>query len=159
MRILVFSDSHGNKSAMERAVREQPDAEVILFLGDGAEEAEAVRAGLPPQKRMLTVRGNNDWRSSAPDFDELTVGNTKIFFTHGHLFRVKYDLYTAVCAAKSRKANILLFGHTHTPMIDYDDGLYLMNPGALCASWGSLPGYGTVDITPAGILLNRVELK
>ena len=159
MRILVFSDSHGNQSAMERAIREQPGAELILFLGDGAEEAELVRAGLPPEKRMLTVRGNNDWCCTAPDFDEVTVENTKIFFTHGHLFRVKYDLYTAACAAKSRNAKVLLFGHTHQPLIDFDDGLYLMNPGALCSSWGSSPGYGTVDITPAGILLNRISLK
>ena len=106
---------------MERAIREQPGAELILFLGDGAEEAELVRAGLPPEKRMLTVRGNNDWCCTAPDFDEVTVENTKIFFTHGHLFRVKYDLYTAACAAKSRNAKVLLFGHTHQPLIDFDN--------------------------------------
>ena len=58
---------------MERAIREQPGAELILFLGDGAEEAELVRAGLPPEKWMLTVRGNNDWCCTAPDFDEVTV--------------------------------------------------------------------------------------
>ena len=121
--------------------------------------ATAQKRQLPPEKRMLTVRGNNDWGCTAPDFDEVIVENTKIFFTHGHLFRVKYDLYTIACAAKSRKAKVLLFGHTHEPLIDYDDGLYLMNPGALCPSWGSSPGYGTVDITPAGILLNRVSLK
>ena len=56
---------------------------------------------------------------ATPDFDEVTVENTKIFFTHGHLFRVKYDLYTAACAAKSRNAKVLLFGHTHQPLIDF----------------------------------------
>jgi phosphoesterase, MJ0936 family len=158
LRILVCSDSHGDQSAMQRAIREQPQAQIILFLGDGAEEAAAARAQLPPGKRLLTVRGNNDWHCGAPDFDELTVEDRKIFFTHGHLFRVKYDLYAATCAAKRRKADLLLFGHTHEPLIDYDDGLYLMNPGALCRAWNPCPGYGTVDITPAGILLNTVKL-
>lgn len=144
---------------MERAIREQPTAEVILFLGDGAEEAATVRAELPPGRCMFTVRGNNDWRCTAPDFDELTLENTKIFFTHGHLLRVKYGLDSAICTARNHKANLLLFGHTHEPLIDYDDGLFILNPGALCRAWNNKPSYGTVDLTPAGILLNNVELK
>ena len=159
MRILVISDSHGRRSAIERAIREQPTAEVIIFLGDGADEAEDVKARLPKEKKMLSVRGNNDWCCSAPDFDVLSLENAKIFFTHGHLYDVKYDLYKVVCAAKSHNANILLFGHTHCPMVKYDDGLYLMNPGALSHAWNGRPGYGIIDLTPSGFMLNTVELK
>ena len=139
MRILVFSDSHGNRRAMERAVREQPTAEIILFLGDGAEEASEVQAALPKGKMMCMVRGNNDWCCSALDSDVLTVENKRIFFTHGHLLGVKYGLYQA--------------------RMDYDDGLYIMNPGALSHSWNGAPSYGTIDLTPAGILMNIVELQ
>ncbi len=159
MRILVFSDSHGNRRAMERAVREQPTAEIILFLGDGAEEASEVQAALPKGKMMCMVRGNNDWCCSALDSDVLTVENKRIFFTHGHLLGVKYGLYQAVCAARSKEADILLFGHTHQSRMDYDDGLYIMNPGALSHSWNGAPSYGTIDLTPAGILMNIVELQ
>ena len=63
-------------------------------------------------------------------------------------------LYRLVCAARERQADILLFGHTHQPLIDYDDGLHILNPGSLHGSGGT---YGTVDITPAGVVLNTVR--
>lgn len=51
---------------------------------------------------------------------------------------------------RERQADLLLFGHTHQPLTDYEDGLYLMNPGSL--GYGGT--YGYVDITPAGIVTN-----
>ena len=61
-----------------------------------------------------------------------------------------------VCAARERKAQVALFGHTHHALEEYDDGLYLLNPGSL-NSWE--PSYGTVDITPQGIVTNVVKLR
>ena len=55
--------------------------------------------------------------------------------------------------ARERQADILLFGHTHQPLTDYDDGLYILNPGSLRGR-GT---YGLLDVTPTGVLLNVVE--
>ena len=52
-------------------------------------------------------------------------------------------------------AQVALYGHTHNALEDYDDGLYLLNPGSL-NSWEAT--YGTVDITPQGIVTNIVKL-
>ena len=64
--------------------------------------------------------------------------------------------YPIYCAARERKADILLFGHTHVPMQDYDDGLYVLNPGSL---HGANASYGILDITPAGIMTNLLTLR
>ena len=64
-------------------------------------------------------------------------------------------LYPLACAARGGGAQGGLYGHTHTALEDYDDGLYLLNPGAL-NSWEAT--YGTVDITPQGIVTNIVKL-
>lgn len=55
--------------------------------------------------------------------------------------------------SRERQADILLFGHTHQPLTDYDDGLYILNPGSLRGR-GT---YGLLDVTPTGVLLNVVE--
>ena len=66
---------------------------------------------------------------------------------------MKYGLYEALSAARRSKADVLLFGHTHVPLAEYRDGVYLLNPGSLNGSFGT---YGTLDITSAGIVTNIV---
>lgn len=41
------------------------------------------------------------------------------------------------------------------PFTDYEDGLYLMNPGSL-SGWQAT--YGTLDLTEQGIVTNVVTL-
>lgn len=155
MRILVVSDTHGDEQALWRAVEDQPSARVVIYLGDGAREAEAVAARYP-DRQFYRVRGNGDWAAGAalPVAGEEKLGGKRLFFTHGHVYDVKNGLYRVVCAARERRADILLFGHTHLPLTVYDDGLYILNPGSLSYGRGT---YGTVDITPAGIVLNVVN--
>ena len=62
--------------------------------------------------------------------------------------------YSVYMAAREQKADILLFGHTHNAMTDYDDGLYVMNPGSLRGAYAT---YGILDITEAGIVTNIVK--
>mgnify|MGYP000411403135 FL=1 len=56
MRILVVSDTHRDQYSLEQAVLRQPKAEVVIHLGDGADEAEMVKAKFP-EKTFLQVRG------------------------------------------------------------------------------------------------------
>lgn len=154
MRILVLSDSHGSDSNLRRVLLSQPKAEVVIHLGDG--EAEVARAKNSfPEKTFLQVRGNCDWGSTLPDVGEYIADGKKIFFTHGHLYAVKQGLTTLVYAARERKADIALFGHTHKALTDYEDGLYIMNPGVL-KDWPA--SYGIIDITPQGIVTNVINL-
>ena len=55
--------------------------------------------------------------------------------------------------ARSEQADLALFGHTHMPEIEYDEGLYLFNPGSIKEG-----DYGVVDITGAGIVCVKMRL-
>lgn len=154
MRILVVSDSHGNDGNLRRAILAQPKADVVIHLGDGEEELERAKRSFR-EKMFLGVRGNCDFASSLPPTGDFVAEGVKIFYTHGHLYGVKSGLYTIECAARERGAKVLLHGHTHDPYTDYVDGLYMMNPGSL-NGWNAT--YGTLDITPQGIVTNVLKL-
>lgn len=153
MRILVVSDTHRDEFALRQAILSQPKAEVVIHLGDGEEEALSMKESFP-DKMFLLVKGNCDWNSTLPVTEEITLMGKHLFCTHGHAYNVKMGLWDAKTAARSRKADILLYGHTHVAQTDYEDGLYLMNPGSLHGSTGT---YGIIDITPAGIVTNILK--
>lgn len=155
MRILVLSDSHGDRDAVRRAILEQPSAEVVIFCGDGENDLEAMRRSYP-EKAFYLVRGNCDWGSGLELRGTLTVEGVKIFFTHGHIYSAKLTDSEVIAAARGCGADILLYGHTHSPRNDYQEGLYILNPGS-CR--GYLGTYGVVDLTKGGILTNIIHIK
>lgn len=148
MRILVFSDSHGMYSNLRRVVMKYPDINVIIFCGDGAEDIDEIKSEFS-DKMIIAVRGNRDFCTSNPNLETITLEGKKLFITHGHIYKVKYGLYTLACAAREAGADIAIFGHTHQATEIYDDGLYLFNPGSIMGYEGT---YGIIDVTPQGIV-------
>lgn len=143
MRILVLSDSHGHVDNMALCVeRSEPDH--ILHLGDCVRDAELLARQFPAIP-MTTVPGNCDF--GAPDEPEklIELGGKRILMMHGHTRGVKYDLQRAVYAARECGADVLLFGHTHFPLVDFDGAMYVMNPGAACGR-GTPVTYGIITI-------------
>jgi predicted phosphodiesterase len=63
------------------------------------------------------------------------VCGVKLFMTHGHIHRVKAGLGALVRDARSIGAQAVLFGHTHVAHCEYDDGLWIVNPGS-CGYYG-----------------------
>lgn len=150
MKILVVSDSHGDMKTLDRLVKMQTNAEVVIFLGDGYEEFDYIR-GSYPDKMFIGVKGNNDWGSSFPYDEEIVIEGKKIFMTHGHRYGVKSGLSRITEEGRNHRADIVLFGHTHIPHTSYDNGIYLMNPGSLRRFDCS---YGVIEIQNNHILLN-----
>lgn len=156
MKILVVSDTHGDVNSLLRAVKAQPEAEVIVHCGDGDEQVQLLKDTYK-DKMIVGVRGNCDWNSFLPSKETLKICGKKIFITHGHLYNAKMGLYKVVCAAREEGADILLYGHTHIAMNTYEDGLYVMNPGS-CS--GYMASYGIIEITENGdVLTNIVKVK
>ena len=153
MRILILSDSHGARRNVELALEQQPTAEVVIHLGDGADDLEYARYEYP-EKAFYQVCGNCDRCCEFPVEDSVTLEGHKILFTHGHAFRVKSTLEDLYSHAKQKEADVVLFGHTHRPVTGYDDGLYWMNPGSVREG-----NYGFIDITDKGIVTNLVKLR
>lgn len=153
-RLLVVSDTHGDRRALQAAIDAQPEASLLIHLGDGAADLTAVSEFIT--LRTLQVSGNCDFCSPFPDDAEFRFGGQLFFAAHGHRYGVKHDLYRFSCAARSRMARVALFGHTHQALTVYDDGLYLINPGSL----GRGGTYATVDVDSAGgIVANIVKLR
>ena len=156
MRILVMSDMHGRKSNFEKAVEAQNEALDVVFLGDGASDAKELSSFFKGKKFHI-VSGNCDFSSPFPATQYLNIGGIKILATHGHIYGVKHGMERLYEAAKASGVNIALYGHTHNPKIEYVDGIYFVNPGALCGIGGS-PTYAAVDIVPNGIFPNIIKL-
>ena len=129
MKILVASDSHGRPDALRRAI-EREDLHAVLFLGDGISDAEKMREEYP-DLTIITVPGNCDWGSVDEPERLIELGGVRILMMHGHTRGVKYDGTRAYYAAKETGADVLLYGHTHCPMVDYDGTTYTMNPGSI----------------------------
>lgn len=156
MKILVVSDTHGDFHSLLKAVKAQPDAEVIVHCGDGDEQVQLLKDTYK-DKMIVGVRGNCDWNSFLPSKETLSILGKKIFITHGHLYNAKVGLYQNMCAAREEGADILLYGHTHIAMNAYEDGLYMMNPGSC---HGYMASYGILEITEnGGVLTNIVKVK
>ena len=76
------------------------------------------------------VAGNNDFCSEYPKEKIVTIGKHRIFMTHGHKYRVGYGIDNLVYKAMENNADIVMFGHTHVPMVRYEDGIIVVNPGS-----------------------------
>lgn len=155
MRILVTSDTHGDFFSLNQAINEQKNADIIIHCGDSKDEVDQIRT-LYPQKAIYAVKGNCDFCSPLNSTELITIEGKKIFITHGHLYNAKMTLYTLCCAAREQGADIVVFGHTHNALSQYDDGLYIINPGSL---HGYNASYAYIDITEKGIMPNIVRLK
>lgn len=130
MKLLIFSDSHGNVANMEDMVRlERPDR--ILHLGDLVGDAQALQEKFP-EIPVTFVPGNCDGRR--PDLPEervFTLEGCKLLMTHGHSYHVKLGAGGAIRAAREAGAGLLFFGHTHEAFCEFQHGLWVVNPGSI----------------------------
>jgi hypothetical protein len=141
MKLLILSDSHRKMEYMYRAVeQEQPD--LIIHLGDHDRDAERLSKRYP-EIPLWSVSGNCDY-GAGPERIVQTLEGVRIYATHGHTLRVKYGLLRAELAAREAEANLLLFGHTHRPLCDWHNGLWMLNPGT-CSGMGQIT-YGVIEL-------------
>lgn len=153
LRILVFSDSHGQYKPMKKAIEAQPDAEAIVFLGDGHRDFEYCKQFIE-NKRIYSVKGNNDFHCEYPLKQIITEKDENIYITHGHYEYVKSSLSGLLIKARENNCKIALYGHTHRQQSDYCDGIYTFCPGALYDD-----EYGVIDITDKGIICIGMKVK
>lgn len=128
MRVLVVSDSHGRVDRLLQAVA-QTQPHYVLHLGDCQRDLEALRREFPTLP-MEGVPGNCDWGSLDTPERLIELGGVRLFLLHGHTRNVKSSPMSAMYAAREWGAQVLLFGHTHRPLVDNDGTLLTLNPGA-----------------------------
>ena len=141
MKLLVFSDSHRSLQGMRDAVElERPD--YVIHLGDLEEDARLLSMEYPTLA-LASVPGNCDGFVFSPLQKLVTYEDVRILMSHGHIWHVKSGYGAAIAAARKCDAHVLLFGHTHVPYCQQEDGLWVLNPGSIRdGSYGILTVHG-----------------
>jgi putative phosphoesterase len=140
---------------VKRAIRALGEINLLVHLGDGAGDAEATGLKLP---EFIQLKGNCDLFSELPreEIRHLSM-NAKALFCHGDEWGVKWGLQLLVYRTQECEAQIACFGHTHHALVDYQDGIYLVNPGS-CRGYDASCALIEVEngrVRPQIILLNR----
>ncbi|MBR6915020.1 MAG: YfcE family phosphodiesterase [Clostridia bacterium] len=154
MKILVFSDSHGNPKYLAAALREHKGTvDLAIHLGDGLSDME--RAGdLLDCTATATVIGNGEqfferrlW-ADVPDETVISPDGVRILCCHGHKYRVKHGLSSLAEHTEQIGADLVLFGHTHDPFDGWEKTpsgklIRFFNPGSV--GLGYPASYGIVE--------------
>lgn len=159
MKIVAFSDSHGNREllreAAEQALRGAP-IDICVHCGDGVRDLDALEPILRdrnPNVRLYAVRGNCDVGAfDMPILEMFEAEGVRMMATHGHAYHVKTEYGTLLSVAQARGAKVAFFGHTHHPLLEPAQGIYLINPGAVCQHLPGNIAYAQVLVSPGGAM-------
>lgn len=129
MKILIISDSHGMTRRLEKVFQVVGKTDMLIHLGDVGRDVEYVRSCAECETHI--IRGNNDYGIDVPKEEILQIGKYKVWLTHGHESRVDWGLELLADEAEAAGMDIVMFGHTHVPVVEYRGGVILVNPGSI----------------------------
>lgn len=136
MKIVVLSDTHGNYPDALRAVEMIETPDVIIHLGDFCDDALPLQVAL--SRTVIRVSGNCDFGARIPRELLIRFGNIPFLLCHGDAHGVKGGLKRLEDHANRIGAKVVLFGHTHAPLVRNHDGMLFVNPGTIQKSNQSL---------------------
>lgn len=163
MKILVFSDSHNNPRNMITALKEhRGTVDLVIHLGDGLGDLNLCR-DLLDGVATATALGNGEafsrrlW-ADVPEEFVISPDGVRLFCCHGHRYHVKLSLAAAAERAREKGADILLYGHTHSPYDGWataEDGerIRAFNPGSV--GLGFPASYGLIEISNGAALTSH----
>lgn len=150
MRILVISDTHRKNDNFLNVVQNIGKLDMVIHLGDveGSEYTIEQAAGCPVE----FVAGNNDFFSDFSSEKTLQIGRYCVMITHGHRYYIGMGNEMLKEEAIARGADIVMYGHTHKPVIDISDNIIAINPGSLSypRQENRRPSYIIMEIDEAG---------
>ena len=146
MKLMFLSDIHGSvfytKQALE--IFEKEEADYLIILGDVLYHGP--RNPLPKdydpkevapllneyRDKIIAVRGNCDSEVDQmmldypimSDYSTVFYNKKRIFVTHGHV-------YNQIDMPKLSKGDVFISGHTHIPVAEERDGIFMLNPGSI----------------------------
>ena len=150
MKILIVSDTHRHDFNLKEVLLKVGFIDCLIHLGDaeGSEEYIYQIANCP----VHIVSGNNDFFCDLPREEEFKLGKYKVLITHGHYYYVSLDTTELRRQAEARGADIVMFGHTHRPLLDIGEQVTILNPGSLSypRQEGRNPSYIIMEIDAKG---------
>ena len=148
MRILVISDSHGRNDDIEGVLKQVGDIDMMIHCGDVERGDSYIReiADCP----VVMVAGNNDYYLDLPSEEEVRIGDYKVLVTHGHGYYVNSGVDYLREHALEYGYDVVMYGHTHVPLLEQVEGVIVLNPGSLSypRQAGREPSYIIMETTP-----------
>lgn len=143
---LVISDSHGDIGSLKKIVTQYPAISSVIHLGDYYKDAVTLKK-ICPDKEYYMVPGNCDFMASTiPSEQILEAEGLRVLLTHGNRYNVKSGLSRLRAKALQDRLDVVLFGHTHIPMVEKSEGVLLVNPGSAGYPRGAGPTYALLEI-------------
>lgn len=157
MRIGVVSDTHifrAGKKLPQQLIEEFSKVDLILHLGDWV--VMDVYDKLAQLAPVDGIAGNNDGYEIIERFGEkklLTLEGKRVGLIHGHTpYSRKGTDGNALLAFEGEKVDVILFGHSHQPLMRNENGILLFNPGSPTDKRREKKySFGLLDITETGI--------
>ena len=146
MKIFVVSDTHGHTKNLERVLEKVGDIDLFIHCGDLEGGEDYIRALVEVPCYM--VAGNNDWFSDMQREMEISVDDYRIWITHGNNYGASMGPERLLEEAAARNVDVVMYGHTHRPLIEYQDNIVIVNPGSLSypRQNGRKPSYLIMEI-------------
>ncbi|MGI6019322.1 MAG: metallophosphoesterase family protein [Marvinbryantia sp.] len=150
MKILIVSDTHRSDYNLMRVMELERPVDRVIHLGDIEENEGAIQKIVDCP--LDIVCGNNDFWCNLPKEKEITLGKYQVFLTHGHTYFVSLDTQMLKREARARGMQIAMYGHTHRPKIETDQGVTILNPGSLSypRQQGRQPSYIVMEFDTDG---------
>ena len=146
MKLFIISDIHGSLHFLKKAIDsfEKEHADYLVILGD--ELYHGARNPLPEgynpkevaallnaySEKIIAVRGNCDSEVDQmvldfpmmPDYSIILHQGRRLFLSHGHI-------YNSGSLPKLSKGDVFMYGHTHIPVAEKKEDIYIINPGSI----------------------------
>lgn len=162
MKVLIVSDTHRQNRNLFEVMKKVGPIDLLIHLGDieGSEDEIELEANCP----VAMVAGNNDFFSDLDREKEIQIGKYRVLLTHGHFYYVSVGTENIKREAISRQFDIVMFGHTHRPLLEIDDHIIALNPGSLSypRQDGRIPTYAIMEIDNKGeahFTINKYKRK
>lgn len=124
MKIIIISDSHGNKLAIDK-IFNSVEFDYLFFLGDGLKDI----GDYIYLDNVYSVSGNCDFFSDMPNDREFYIKDIKFLITHGNKYFVKNTLNFLKERVIDENIDFVCFGHTHNRLVERYGATTFINPG------------------------------
>ena len=132
MRLALISDTHlprGRRRIPTECVAAMREADLIVHAGDfsSLETLTWLRCLGPPVRAVHGNVDSDEVRRALPETDAIDVAGTRIAVVHdagparGRLARLR---------RRFPDADAVVFGHSHLPLHEEDEGFQIFNPGS-----------------------------
>ena len=137
MKIGVISDTHRMNRFIDKTIPYLKECDLIIHAGDNFIDSKYIH-------KMTGV-------------SMMAVKN--IFVCHGDKYGVKYGLEQLHEKAKNICADIVIFGHTHTPVIKEKNNILYINPGSISLPRGvNYRSFVILEISSDNVSIDEIRL-